>query len=60
MWIKARSMDAKRTIQLDGLSRTTNISTLRKNISIKLDTNIENLNLYFRGKQVSNNITNVI
>ena len=53
-------MDAKRTIQLDGLSRTTNISTLRSNISIKLDTNIENLNLYFRGKQVSNNITNVI
>ena len=52
MWIQIRSMDGKRSIRIDGLSKLTKIEDLREKIVDDFDAEPEEQRLFYRGKQV--------
>ena len=52
MWIQVRSMDGKKVIRVDGLSKLTKIEDLRKKLIDPFDAPVERQRLFYRGKQV--------
>lgn len=52
MWIQVRTMDGKRSTQVDGLSKLTKIEELRKKLEGPFDVSPSMQRLFFRGKQV--------
>ena len=52
MWIQVRTMDGKKSSQVDGLSKLTRISELKKKIVAMFDIEEVNQRLFYRGKQV--------
>lgn len=52
MWIQVRTMDGKRSEQIDGLSKLTKVEDLRELVFEKFGVNPTSQRLFFRGKQV--------
>ena len=52
MWIQVRSMDGKKFLRVDGLSKLTKIEELRDKLVDYFEAPIEKQRLFFRGKQV--------
>ena len=52
MWIQVRTMDGKRSEQVDGLSKLTKVEDLRNLIFEKFDVDASRQRLFYRGKQV--------
>ena len=52
MWIQVRSMDGKKSVRLDGLSKLTRIEDLRQKLVEEFDAPVERQRLFYRGKQV--------
>ncbi|XP_077981473.1 E3 ubiquitin-protein ligase UHRF1-like [Glandiceps talaboti] len=57
MWIQVRSMDGKKSIQVDGLSKLTKIEDLRKKLEAPFDAPPERQRLFYRGKQLEDGHT---
>ena len=53
MWIQVRSMDGKKTVKVDGISKLTKIEDLRKDLIIHFDAPVDSQKLFYRGKQVT-------
>lgn len=53
MWIQVRTMDGKKSLQVDGLSKLTKIEELRNKLENAFDVSPNMQRLFFRGKQVS-------
>ena len=53
MWIQVKSMDGKKVVRLDGLSKLTKIDDLRPMLISHFDCKLENQKLFYRGKMVS-------
>ena len=53
MWIQVRTMDGKRSIQVDRLSKLTKIEELRNRLEAAFDVPPNMQRLFFRGKQVN-------
>ena len=53
MWIQVRTMDGKKSEQIDGLSKLTKIEDLREKILKKFGITTDCQRLFFRGKQVN-------
>ena len=54
MWVQVRTMDGKRSEQVDGLSKLTKVEELRKLITEKFGIESNCQRLFFRGKQMEN------
>ncbi|XP_074640769.1 E3 ubiquitin-protein ligase UHRF1-like [Tubulanus polymorphus] len=52
MWIQVRSMDGKKSIRVDGLSKLTKIDDLRQKLIEPFDAPPERQRLFYRGKQL--------
>ena len=52
MWIQVRTMDGKKTVQIDNLSKLTSIFELRKRLVECFEVPPERQRLFFRGKQL--------
>ena len=52
MWIQVRSMDGRKTVQIDNLSKLTSIFDLRKRLEEPFEVPPERQRLFFRGKQL--------
>ena len=52
MWIQVRSMDGKKTIRLDNLSKLTAIEEVRERLVEHFDAPVERQKLFYRGKLV--------
>ena len=53
MWIQIRTMDGKKSIQIDKLSKLTTIKELKDKIAVEFGIASERQRLFFSGKQVS-------
>lgn len=52
MWVQVRTMDGKKSMQVDGLSKLTKVEELRDLITEKCGIASKCQRLFFRGKQV--------
>jgi len=52
MWIQVRSMDGKKSIQLDGLSKLTKIEEIREKLVEEFDAPVERQRLFYSGKML--------
>ncbi|XP_067677716.1 E3 ubiquitin-protein ligase UHRF1-like [Haliotis asinina] len=52
MWIQVRSIDGKKTVRVDDLSKLTKIEELRKKLVDPFEAPVETQRLFFRGKQL--------
>ena len=52
MWIQVRTMDGKKSIQIDKLSKLTTIKDLKDKIAYEFSIPAERQRLFFSGKQV--------
>ena len=52
MWIQVRSMDGKKSIRVDGLSKLTKIEELREKLVDSFGAATDCQRLFYRGKQV--------
>ena len=52
MWIQVRTMDGKKSFQVDGLSKLTKIEELREKMENELEVIPNRQRLFFAGKQV--------
>ena len=52
MWIQIRSMDGKKSLRVDGLSKLTKIEDLREKLVDEFEAEPEEQRLFYRGKQV--------
>lgn len=52
MWIQIRTMDGKKSFQVDGISKLTKIEELREKMEKDLDAVPSRQRLFFGGKQV--------
>lgn len=52
MWIQIRSMDGKKNVRLDDLSKLTKIEIIRERIAEHFDAEPARQRLFYRGKQV--------
>ena len=52
MWIQVRTMDGRKTVQIDDLSKLTKIEELRDRLAEHFDAGPERQRLFYRGKQV--------
>ena len=52
MWIQVRTIDGKKTVRLDSLSKLTKIEELRERLVELFDAQPSDQRLIFRGKQV--------
>ena len=52
MWIQVRSMDGRKNVRIDDLSKLTKIEDLRMKLVDHFDADPERQRLFFRGKQV--------
>ena len=52
MWIQIRSMDGKKSLRVDGLSKLTKIEDLREKLVDEFEADPEEQRLFYRGKQV--------
>ncbi|XP_002740994.1 E3 ubiquitin-protein ligase UHRF1-like [Saccoglossus kowalevskii] len=57
MWIQVRSMDGKKSIQVDGLSKLTKVEELRTKLENPFDAPPERQRLFYRGKQLEDGHT---
>lgn len=53
MWIQVRTIDGKKTVRVDSLSKLTKIEELRKRLVTLFDAQPSEQRLFYRGKQVS-------
>ena len=53
MWIQVRTMDGKKSIQIDKLSKLTTIKELKDKIANEFEIPSDRQRLFFSGKQVS-------
>ena len=53
MWIQVRTMDGKKSIQIDKLSKLTTIKELKDKIASEFEIPSDRQRLFFSGKQVS-------
>lgn len=54
MWIQVRSMDGRKSVRLDDLSKLTKIETLRERLVEHFEAETQRQRLFYRGKQVRN------
>ena len=52
MWIQVRSMDGRRSVRVDNLSKLTHIEELRERLVEHFQAEPERQRLFYRGKQV--------
>ncbi len=52
MWIQIRSIDGKKTVRVDDLSKLTKVEDLRTKLVEPFEASVESQRLFFRGKQV--------
>ena len=52
MWIQVRSMDGRKSVRLDSLSKLTKIEEVRQLLEKEFDATPERQRLFYRGKQV--------
>lgn len=52
MWINVRTMDGKKTVRLDGLSKLTTVEALRRHVRDHFDIETTLQRLFYRGKQL--------
>jgi hypothetical protein len=52
MWIQVRTMDGKKSVRVDGLSKLTKIEELREKLVEPFEAARDNQRLFYRGKQV--------
>ena len=52
MWIQVRSMDGRKSIRVDGLSKLTKVEELREKLVESFEAPCEHQRLFYRGKQV--------
>ncbi|XP_070564382.1 E3 ubiquitin-protein ligase UHRF1-like [Ptychodera flava] len=52
MWIQVRSMDGKKSVQVDGLSKLTKIEDLRAKLEVPFEAPSDRQRLFYRGKQL--------
>ena len=52
MWIQVRTIDGKKTVRVDSLSKLTKIEELRERLIELFETQPSDQRLFFRGKQV--------
>ena len=52
MWIQVRSMDERRSVRVDNLSKLTHIEELRERLVEHFQAEPERQRLFYRGKQV--------
>ncbi|KAK2563550.1 E3 ubiquitin-protein ligase UHRF1 [Acropora cervicornis] len=57
MWIQVRTMDGKKSLQVDGLSKLTKIEELRNKLENAFDVSPNMQRLFFRGKQLEDGHT---
>ena len=53
MWIQVRSMDGRKSVRVDNLSKLTTIEELRVKLSSDFDAAPDKQRLFYRGKQAS-------
>lgn len=53
MWIQVRSMDGRKSVQVDGLSKLTKIEDLRERLVELFEAEPSQQRLFYRGKQVN-------
>ena len=54
MWIQVRTIDGKKTVRVDSLSKLTKVEVLREKLVDHFDAQPADQRLFFRGKQVHN------
>lgn len=52
MWIQVRSMDGRKNVRVDSLSKLTLIEQLRERLVKEFDAEPDRQRLFYRGKQV--------
>lgn len=52
MWIQVRSMDGRKNVRMDGLSKLTKLEELRELLTEHFDAEPDRQRLFYRGKQV--------
>lgn len=52
MWIQVRSMDGRKNVRVDSLSKLTKIEILRERLVEEFDAEPSRQRLFYRGKQV--------
>ena len=52
MWIQIRSMDGRKSVRLDDLSKLTKVEVIRERIAEDFDAEPARQRLFYRGKQV--------
>jgi ribosomal protein S4E len=52
MWIQVRTIDGKKTVRMDSLSKLTKVEVLREKLVEHFDAQPADQRLFFRGKQV--------
>ncbi|XP_076461119.1 E3 ubiquitin-protein ligase UHRF1-like [Babylonia areolata] len=57
MWIQVRTVDGKKTVRIDSLSKLTKIEDLRKRLVEDFDAEPSDQRLFFRGKQLEDGYT---
>ncbi len=53
MWIQVRTMDGRKNVRIDDLSKLTKIEELRELLVGPFEVEVEKQRLFYRGKQVS-------
>lgn len=60
MWIQIRTMDGKKSFQVDNISKLTKIEELRQRMEKDLEAISSRQRLFFAGKQVNNFISGLL
>ena len=55
MWIQVRTMDGRKNVRIDDLSKLTKIEELREMLVEPFEAEVEKQRLFYRGKQVREN-----